>query len=373
MHRTATASLVLLLTLPTASALIVTQPSRFDLGDLSPGGSFEGVVNVTNKGTTPERVEVSRLALEAEGLEADPSTFSLAPGESRLVTLRLTLPANASGGRHDPRVEFVELGEEGGTTVGRAAVSVPLVFRVQNLKVGNLEVRHAPPGEDAEARVLVQNFLDAATEADVTLRVLDAHGNEAARAEGRAARAEPNASTSLNVTLPTARLKPGAYSVEASASSGAHGSNARLAPLLVGERRLALSDADARVGKDGRATFTARVTNEGTVPLPAVVAFRFGPRDVPARTATADAGLLEPGASRVVTANATLAPGDHAWSALVQWPGDGEAQTKEATLRVAAPATPGATTPAQGTPVPLVVPVAALLLAGLARGRRRPE
>lgn len=352
-----------LLLAPTASSLLAVSPSRFDLDTLPPGGAFEGHVEVTNKGAESTRVEIGVHALEGEEVSADPRDFTLAPGETRPLLVRLALPANVSGGRHDPRLELVEAPVEGGAaTVGRAAVSVPLVFWVQNLKVGNLEVRHPLGGEDGEARILVQNFLGEPVAADVLLRVLDARGAEVARGEGRTARTDANASTSLNLTLPTAALAPGSYVVRGEASHEGFGSNAWALPLFVGERRLSVGDATVETLPGGRVVFTARVGNVGTVPLPGVVTFEYGLVGQPSRSVSADGGLLAPGESKLLRAEATLPPGAYDSRALVHWTG-GKAEAPGMAFSFVGPEGPAQ------TPLPVAVLLLGLLVA--ARLRRR--
>ena len=372
--RTATATAAIAaaaaLLLPTAAALIATTPTRYDLDHLDLGSDHALPIVVANKGTTPARVWVVPAVLEDEEVRVDPPELTLEPGETREVVVHLLLAANASGGRHDPRIEFIEVpAQSAGTTLGRVAVSVPVVFWLRNLKVGNLEVRHALAGEESEARILVQNFMGRPLEADVRLSVLDASGAEVARAEGRTALTEPNASTTLNLTLPTRGLAAGAYVVRGEAVQEGATSNARTAPLYLGERRLAVGEPRVRVAPDGNVTFTARVSNPGTVPLDGAVAFEFSRAGGPARSALSEGGLLAPGEAREAEATLPLAAGEYAFRALTHWPG-GKAEAEGPAFAVSAKDAAPPATAANATPLPLLLVACALGLAALARRRR---
>lgn len=366
--RTALVPLLALLLLPTAAALVATSPSRFDLGEVDAGQTVTSHVRVVNTGSSPTRLQAGATVLEDERVEVEPASFSLQAGEARDVEVRVHLPANASGGRHDPRVELVEVPAEGvGTTLGRAAVSVPVVFWISNLKVGNLEVRHAPQGEDAGARVLVQNFLGEPVEADVAVLVLDAQGRTVARQEGRTAPIEANGSASLDLALPTAALPAGAYVVRAEASHAGRAGNAWSAPLFLGERRLALSAPLAEARPGGPVAFQARVWNNGTVAVSGSVSFLFAKAGAQARSVSAETGLLAPGESRLVRAEADLPPGEYAYRAVAYWSG-GEAAVEGGALAVAG--LPG-DAETRATPLPPFGPVAGALVAALAARRRR--
>lgn len=361
--------LAALLLAPTAQALIATTPNRFDLGEVDAGRTLELRVNVTNKGTTPVRLLVGATVFEAERAHVEPRETTLAPGETREVALRLELPANVSGGRHDPRLDFVEAPvEESAATVGRAAVSVPVVFRIRNLKIGNLEVPHVDVGESAQARVLVQNFFDAPVAPALALLVLDASGREVARRDAAGPLTEPNASASVALALPTEALKPGAYTVRGLARHGGAESNAWVAPLFVGERRLGVSDVSSKVDAKGVVTFTARVANLGNVALPATVSFAYGPRDGPTRSVDADAGTLAPGESRVVTAVVSPAPGAYDAVASAHWAG-GTTESPPTSFTVKGAGAPAAPT-SQRTPVPVALVAVALVAAALVLRRR---
>lgn len=371
--RTALAPILLaaLLLLPTASALIATTPTRFDLGEVEAGRVLTATVHVQNKGAAPTRLDVVATALENEAIAVEPASFSLMPGETRPVVVTVGLAVNASGGRHDPRIEFIEAPAEGaGSTVGRVAVSVPVVFWIENLKLGNLEARHAPRGEDAAARVLVQNFLGSPVEAHVTLTVADAAGHEVARREGRTAPVEANASTSLDLALPTAALPAGAYTLRAEASHEGRTSNAWSVPLFVGERRLGATQPTATVGDDGTVAFAARLVNDGSVALEGGVAFEFAPQGGGGayRSVSADAGRLAPGEARDLQADAKLAPGAYGWRAVAYWTGGGRSEVAGGSFTVA-PTPDASGSAAAATPLPVLALLAGLGLAALARRR----
>lgn len=340
-----------LLLLPTAQAVISTTPTRLDV-ETTPDAAIERVVTVQNKGSAATSVEVHVSAFESEDVHVEPASFTLAPGERRDVVVRLHVAANTSGGRHDPRLEFIEVPVEGtGAAVGRAAVSVPLVFWVENLKLGDLLVRHDAGAPAASVRILAQNFLPVPAAPAIELTLLDAEGVAVASALARAPEAEPNASVSVETEMPLAGLAPGRYTLVARATHEGHESNALRAPLVVGKRSLAIVSAQSGTAL-GVAAFRVVVANDGDVPLGGTLVVQAG-----------DVGLDAPivpipvGESRVVELSGAAPAGP--WRALVRWDG-GEAQLEgEALLSESIAATPG----------PGLLVAVALVAAALARRR----
>lgn len=323
-----------------AAALVTTNPTRFEVGEVTPGEGFERVIVVKNRGATPTTVEVAVTTFENEHVEVEPAGFSLAPEEERSVTIRVLLLANASGGRHDVRVTFLEgaAGDGGGAT-GRSGVLVPVIFAVENLKVGNLQTWDVAEGEDAAARVLAQNFLGVASDVDVVAVVFDESGAEVARGLGRARAVAANASESVNVTLPTSALPPGAYLVRAWAETGAFVAAAWTKPLAIGEQELGVANltVDPLVGG---ARVSAEVVNTGAVPLSGVVTFLA--RDATGRVVRSvdvPAGLLRSGSLSRVETDMDLPPGEYTIEAVVRW-GDAASAGSTAPVAVAQQAPP---------------------------------
>lgn len=318
MGRLLTAILVLLALAPTAQALVVASPTRLQFEEAPLGSVLEGVIHVENKGTEATRVDVTSVVFEGELLAADPDTFDLAPGETRAVAVTIRLGGNASGGRHDPRLEFIEIPiAASGAAQGRAGLSIPLVFWVENLKIGNLEVPPGAPGTPVAARVLVQNFLGRALAADVTVTIEDDSGREVQRATGRTEEVPANASTSLTLDLPLPTIS-GRYVVRAAASADGRTSNARTLPLLVGGPVLRLGVPHATEAPAGT-RFAVDVRNEGDLPFEGVVVFvledgagrrlRFATPDLkipPGETTTATASGDPPEGAWRLTALATF-------------------------------------------------------------------
>lgn len=272
MSRPLAAILVLLALAPTAEALVVASPTRLQFEEAPLGSVLEGVIHVENKGTDATRVDVSAVVFEGELLAAEPDSFDLAPGETRAVVVTIRLGGNASGGRHDPRLEFIEIPlSSSGAAQGRAGLSVPLVFWVENLKIGNLEIPPGAPGTPAAARVLVQNFLGRPIAADVTVTVEDAAGREVQRATGRTQETPANASTSLTLDLPLPTIA-GRYVVRAVASADGRTSNARTLPLLVGGPVLRFGVPQASEAPEGT-RFSVDLRNEGDLAFEGVVVF----------------------------------------------------------------------------------------------------
>lgn len=327
-------ALAALLLLPSASAVIATSPTRLDV-QVATDAPVERAITVLNKGGEATSVEVHVLTFEGEDVQVEPASLTLAPGEQRDVTVRLRVAANTSGGRHDPRIELIEVPVHGtGAAVGRAAVSVPLVFWVENLKLGSLTVRHTPGAALADVRVLTQNFLPATAAPQVDLALVDATGAVVATATAQGPAAEPNASASFDTQLPLPGVVAGRYTLVARATHEGHESNAIHLPLVIGKRSLSITSAQAGASP-GATSFRVVVTNDGDVPLGGTLVVEAG-----ALSLDAPVAALAPGESRAVEISGAALPGP--WRALVRWDGGeaalaGEALIAESTAPVPAP------------------------------------
>lgn len=314
-------SLAGILALPTATALVTTSPTRFDLGQIPLGSETSYEVTVTNKGDEVTLVEVQVTALDGENISVEPSSFRLAAGEQRSVAILVKVAANTSGGRHDPRITFIEKPAAAGAAVGQAGVLVPLVFEVQNLKVANVEATHMPAGEAAPVRVLIQNFLSADHAAEIRFLVFDRDGGEVLRSTITTERIPVGASRSTPTVLPTANLPPGAYVLRAEAASANSVSNAWSVPLILGEARIALANLTVESRADG-VHLAARASNTGSVPLVAVVTFALlDENGKVVRYADSPPLTLEPGATETASALAALPPGAYGVRASAHWLG----------------------------------------------------
>lgn len=333
-----------------AEALITTNPTRFDLPDTSGATELSGDVVVRNRGEEPTVVTIVPEALEAEVVLVEPGSFRLDPGEERTVHVRVGLAANASGGRHDVRLSFVERPTSAtGAAQGQSGVLVPFVFTVDNLKIGGLTVADVAQGEEAQAHALVQNFLGSSATPALRLIVLDTGGVEVAGTTVSVPSTERNATMPVSSPLPTASLAAGAYWLRATAILGERESNSVTIPLLIGDKRLTLSGVSATADGPGRVALNTTVDNPGTVPLTAIVTFRLvDSTGRLVRAVDSDPVTVPPGGRAVANATAVVPPGAYRVDATVGWRGGSSNATGPA-ISVEAPS-PAEPTPAWAVP-----------------------
>lgn len=342
-----------------AEALITTNPTRFDLPDTSGAVELAGDLVVRNRGTEATVVTIVAEALEAEVVLVDPQSFRLEPSEERTVRIRVGLAANASGGRHDVRLSFLERPVlASGAAQGQSGVLVPFVFTVDNLKLGGLTVADVAQGEEAQAHALVQNFLRSSATPAVRLLLLDAGGAEVAETTASVPSTERNATMPLSSPLPTGSLPAGVYWLRATAILGDRESNSVTIPLLIGDKRLTLSGVSASADGTGRVALNTTIDNPGTVPLTAIVTFRLvDPAGRLIRAVDSEAVAVAPGERAGANATTIVPPGAYRVDASVGWRGGSSNATGPA-ISVAAPQ------PAQPAPAWVIPAVAVVAAAG---------
>lgn len=313
---------VLILLQGGAYAVVNTQPNRIDIESVRPGTIIDRAVTVENRGTEPTAVRVDVTTFESELFSVTPREFSLAPQEARVVAMSVELAKNTSGGRHDLRLSFTEaVAQSSGKVRGQAAVEVPLIFHVENLKIGNLQVTDSQVGNRSEASALIQNFLKTDAEPTLTLEVLNDAGRAVKIVTLPAGPVAVNATLPVTVPLPVEDLAAGVYRVAAVARFGDNVSNTFAATLRVGEKKLAAGEV--RVENVGTKTvLTTEVTNPGSVALDGRVRFYIYDADGNLVTVIeASPASLLPGQKRDVAIEMALAPGTYTAKAVVDWAG----------------------------------------------------
>lgn len=335
-------TIMAILMLPTAVAVITTEPNRIDLPPQPLGSTFERPITVINRGDAETRVTVEVESFEGERVHVEPRTLVLPQGGRANVTVRVELEQNISGGRHDVRLLFIEDSGASGRAVARSAVLVPVIFQVENLKIGGVRVQDPAPGADAVATILVQNYLPDPEEAEVVLVVFDARGAEVARVEQRTEAVPVNETRAIELIVPTRPLPAGAYTVRTVATAAAAGSmsNAFNATMTIGERRLTIELAAPESGR-AEAAVRVRVSNEGTLSVAGQAVVRFLQGDVVVHKTILEVPSLRPGEVREfdvappgvgryeVHAKALWTNGESAATTIsAEWKGDSGGATK---------------------------------------------
>ncbi len=69
---------------------------RIDFGDIPQGQSIGKTVIMENEGAVPNQINVFIIGGIGDLVKVEPSSFTLEPGESRDIDMRLTMPASAT-------------------------------------------------------------------------------------------------------------------------------------------------------------------------------------------------------------------------------------------------------------------------------------
>lgn len=294
------AAAALLMLLPTSLAANV-EPARFEFGTLERGHERDEHIVVTNPATEPATIHLSPGGDAWDTfLDVEPLEFTLGPGGTRDVTVHLSVPRDATPGRHDLDIQVVEMAGPGSGGTGQAGIDVRLVFEVAAADLTYLERQ-----EDG-VLAIVDNWLDDAVEGRIEAQWLDAEG-------------EPLGSFgSQDLVVPAKSREYVTLAGEAPADAVALRARAVLDGIPGGWMDLALGDsskaalAGLRVepGKGG-AVLAAEVRNP--TPERATVRVVFEILEAGASVATHESDVMDvaPGTTRTVTWTWSGAPGTY--------------------------------------------------------------
>lgn len=316
-----TAVVAVLLSASPGIAELNTAPTRFDLSAQDPGDQVSEELFVKNRGDERVEVNVTTETVHREDVTVTPQSFALEGGENETLAIEVTLPENATGGRHDVRIRLLEQVPESGegqVTV-RDATLVPMVFNVRNLAVANVRLG---PAEDQALPVetVVRNGLPSSVNASLELR-LSSGERTLSNLTVPTGLLDENETSVVRTDVPVDRLAPGDYRIQATAVHETNRSNTWTEHLQLGAENLEIVDVRAEPGGEEPTSLTAEIANEAPVGLEVDVTFAIRQNGTEVDEITSTTHTVPPQAHGNVTVERNLEPGEYEIQATGGWPG----------------------------------------------------
>lgn len=124
---------------PASDSLVQVEAVRESTITTSPGEAVTAPMRIENTGDTKRRLRTERALPDGWSTTSSRPAFTLAPGESTLQLLRISVPAGASAGRESVRVQVVD------TADVSVSASAAVQIRVRAVREARLSVAQSPP------------------------------------------------------------------------------------------------------------------------------------------------------------------------------------------------------------------------------------